>query len=204
MFFLNVAFSKHQSHPCFSGVIGFMLCSTEGPTVDFKHPVNSVEVNGIDTAKSPLKFYNSEVGSVVNPSKSSYITLMYFHLLRTETSLSLLFCWKSSDSCSSFLFAIFCEEDYWFKMNMEAFPHNHNSIEEWRSRNLLCWSTILFSSSTMYVISQRLELESKWSVFIVIKVIKFLEILLLVEIGFVFPNNFPPSFVFFSFFSLNL
>lgn len=92
VFFLNVTFSKHQSDSCFSGVIGFMLCSTEGPDVDFKHPVNPVEVNGIDSAKSPLKFYNSEVGSVVNPSKSSYITLMYFHLTRTETSLSLLFC----------------------------------------------------------------------------------------------------------------
>ncbi|GAV88212.1 Spermine_synth domain-containing protein [Cephalotus follicularis] len=45
-----------------SGVIGFMLCSTEGPVVDFKHPVNSIDANG-DQIKSrgPLKFYNSEI-----------------------------------------------------------------------------------------------------------------------------------------------
>nr|VDD56630.1 unnamed protein product [Brassica oleracea] len=43
-----------------SGVIGFMLCSTEGPDVDFKHPVNP-----IDDSKSsgPLKFYNAEIHS---------------------------------------------------------------------------------------------------------------------------------------------
>ncbi|KAG7012824.1 hypothetical protein SDJN02_25577, partial [Cucurbita argyrosperma subsp. argyrosperma] len=46
-----------------NGVIGFMLCSTEGPPVDFKHPVNPVEVNGIDTPNNPLKFYNSEIHS---------------------------------------------------------------------------------------------------------------------------------------------
>ncbi|OVA03733.1 Spermidine/spermine synthases family [Macleaya cordata] len=36
--FINVI---HQSS-C-SGVIGFMLCSTEGPPVDFKHPVNPID-----------------------------------------------------------------------------------------------------------------------------------------------------------------
>ncbi|XP_044479695.1 spermidine synthase 1-like [Mangifera indica] len=45
-----------------SGVIGFMLCSTEGPFVDFKHPVNPLDpkqTSGV--AKEPLKFYDSEV-----------------------------------------------------------------------------------------------------------------------------------------------
>lgn len=45
-----------------SGVIGFMLCSTEGPPVDFKHPVNPIE--GDDShckSNGPLKFYNKEV-----------------------------------------------------------------------------------------------------------------------------------------------
>lgn len=47
---------------CFSGVIGFMLCSTEGPPVDFKHPVNPIDANDSQSkSKGPLKFYNSEV-----------------------------------------------------------------------------------------------------------------------------------------------
>jgi len=49
----------------FSGVIGFMLCSTEGPAVNFKHPVNPIdEVENHGNAKRPLKFYNSEVGFI--------------------------------------------------------------------------------------------------------------------------------------------
>jgi spermidine synthase len=47
---------------CFSGVIGFMLCSTEGPPVDFKHPVNPIDANdNHSNSLGPLKFYNSEV-----------------------------------------------------------------------------------------------------------------------------------------------
>ncbi|KAK1565051.1 hypothetical protein Q3G72_017671 [Acer saccharum] len=46
------------------GVIGFMLCSTEGSFVDFKHPVNPIDPNQISgVAKGPLKFYDSEVHS---------------------------------------------------------------------------------------------------------------------------------------------
>lgn len=53
-------FSADFTFYFFSGVIGFMLCSTEGPAVDFKHPVNPIDAN--DSQKSrPLKFYNSEV-----------------------------------------------------------------------------------------------------------------------------------------------
>ena len=36
-------------HLCFSGVIGFMLCSTEGPAVDFKHPANPIDANDADS-----------------------------------------------------------------------------------------------------------------------------------------------------------
>lgn len=43
-------------------MIGFMLCSTEGPSVDFKHPVNPIDENDSQHAGRPLKFYNSEVG----------------------------------------------------------------------------------------------------------------------------------------------
>ncbi|MBA0639348.1 hypothetical protein Goklo_022388, partial [Gossypium klotzschianum] len=46
------------------GVIGFLLCSTEGPYVDFKVPVNPIDPDQISgVAKQPLKFYNSEVHS---------------------------------------------------------------------------------------------------------------------------------------------
>jgi hypothetical protein len=45
----------------FSGMIGFMLCSTEGPLVDFKHPVNPIDEKECQKSVRPLKFYNSEV-----------------------------------------------------------------------------------------------------------------------------------------------
>ncbi|KAL2906407.1 Spermidine synthase 1 [Bienertia sinuspersici] len=39
------------------GVIGFMLCSTEGPEVDFKHPVNPIDkIESQENAERPLKF----------------------------------------------------------------------------------------------------------------------------------------------------
>ncbi|KAJ0037382.1 hypothetical protein Pint_23014 [Pistacia integerrima] len=44
------------------GVIGFMLCSTEGPSVDFKHPVNPIDADkNPSKSREPLKFYNSEI-----------------------------------------------------------------------------------------------------------------------------------------------
>lgn len=46
----------------FSGVVGFMLCATEGPPVDFKHPINPIDaVPNHGVTKGPPKFYNSEV-----------------------------------------------------------------------------------------------------------------------------------------------
>ncbi|KAJ4872452.1 spermidine synthase 1 [Raphanus sativus] len=44
------------------GVIGFMLCSTEGPDVDFKHPVNPID-DSSSQSYGPLKFYNAEIHS---------------------------------------------------------------------------------------------------------------------------------------------
>lgn len=39
-----------------------MLCSTEGPQVDFKHPVNPIDkIENTENEARPLKFYNSEV-----------------------------------------------------------------------------------------------------------------------------------------------
>ncbi|CAN6461772.1 unnamed protein product [Victoria cruziana] len=55
---VNYAWTTVPTYP--SGVIGFMLCSTEGPEVDFRHPVNPIDVEETQSDR-PLKFYNSEV-----------------------------------------------------------------------------------------------------------------------------------------------
>ncbi|KAK7291644.1 hypothetical protein RIF29_06952 [Crotalaria pallida] len=44
-----------------SGVIGFMLCSTEGQPVNFKHPINPLKQGQNGMAKGPPKFYNSQI-----------------------------------------------------------------------------------------------------------------------------------------------
>lgn len=55
-----------------------MLCSTEGPAVDFQHPVYHIDQDEISIkSKGSLKFYNSEV---INPppeplfSESSFLS----------------------------------------------------------------------------------------------------------------------------------
>lgn len=43
-------------------MIGFLLCSTEGPHVDFVNPINPIEkLEGADKHTRKLRFYNSEV-----------------------------------------------------------------------------------------------------------------------------------------------
>ncbi|KAI7755272.1 hypothetical protein M8C21_002417 [Ambrosia artemisiifolia] len=57
---VHYAWATVPTYP--SGVIGFILCSTEGPPVDFKNPVNPIEK--LDRAledQSELKFYNSQI-----------------------------------------------------------------------------------------------------------------------------------------------
>jgi len=57
---VNYAWTSVPTYP--SGVIGFMLCSTEGPPVDFKHPVNPIEDDDSHCkSNGPLKFYNKEM-----------------------------------------------------------------------------------------------------------------------------------------------
>ncbi|KAL9325224.1 hypothetical protein ACSQ67_005869 [Phaseolus vulgaris] len=56
---VNYAWTTVPTYP--SGMIGFMLCSTEGPPVDFKHPVNPIDENECQKSARPLKFYNSEI-----------------------------------------------------------------------------------------------------------------------------------------------
>ncbi|XP_015070746.1 spermine synthase [Solanum pennellii] len=57
---VHYAWASVPTYP--SGVIGFLLCSTEGPFVDFKHPVNPIEkLEGALQPQRELKFYNSEM-----------------------------------------------------------------------------------------------------------------------------------------------
>ncbi|KAL0304393.1 UNVERIFIED_CONTAM: Spermine synthase [Sesamum radiatum] len=57
---VHYAWSNVPTYP--SGVIGFVLCATEGPPVDFKHPINPIEkLEGALEYQRQLKFYNSEM-----------------------------------------------------------------------------------------------------------------------------------------------
>uniref|UniRef100_A0A0C9S281 spermidine synthase n=1 Tax=Wollemia nobilis TaxID=56998 RepID=A0A0C9S281_9CONI len=57
---VNYAWTSVPTYP--SGAIGFMICSTEGPSVDFKNPINPIEKQESATKlRGPLKFYNSEM-----------------------------------------------------------------------------------------------------------------------------------------------
>ncbi|KAK2388741.1 spermidine synthase [Trifolium repens] len=47
----------------FCGVIGFLLCSTQGPHVDFRNPINPIGQENYGVSKYPLKYYNSEIHS---------------------------------------------------------------------------------------------------------------------------------------------
>ena len=50
-----------------SGVIGFLLCATKGPPVDFVNPINPIEkLEGANEHKRELRFYNSEVKYMVH------------------------------------------------------------------------------------------------------------------------------------------
>lgn len=59
---VHYAWASVPTYP--SGVIGFLICSTEGPPVDFFNPVNPIEkLEGALKYRRELRFYNSEVHS---------------------------------------------------------------------------------------------------------------------------------------------
>ncbi|XP_057774622.1 spermidine synthase 1 isoform X2 [Salvia miltiorrhiza] len=61
---VNYAWTTNPVPTYPSGVIGFMLCSTEGPSVDFKNPINPIDADDSHAkTKGPLRFYNSEIHS---------------------------------------------------------------------------------------------------------------------------------------------
>ncbi|KAK9147283.1 hypothetical protein Scep_006040 [Stephania cephalantha] len=59
---VHYAWANVPTYP--SGVIGFVLCSTDGPPVNFLKPINPIEkVGGAVKFRRELKFYNSEMHS---------------------------------------------------------------------------------------------------------------------------------------------
>ncbi|GJZ55121.1 probable protein phosphatase 2C 76 [Tanacetum coccineum] len=57
---VHYAWASVPTYP--SGVIGFILCSTEGPPVDFRAPVNPIEsLEGALENQSEPRFYNSQI-----------------------------------------------------------------------------------------------------------------------------------------------
>ncbi|XAR52233.1 Spermidine synthase [Bertholletia excelsa] len=57
---VHYAWASVPTYP--SGVIGFLICSTEGPPVDFVHPINPIEkIEGALKHRRELRFYNSEI-----------------------------------------------------------------------------------------------------------------------------------------------
>ena len=74
-----------------SGVIGFLICSTEGPPVDFIHPINPIEkIDGALKHRRELRFYNSEV-------------VAFSHFDFTRTLLSSILALDISVNCFSLL-----------------------------------------------------------------------------------------------------
>uniref|UniRef100_A0A5B6Z2C2 spermidine synthase n=1 Tax=Davidia involucrata TaxID=16924 RepID=A0A5B6Z2C2_DAVIN len=57
---VHYAWASVPTYP--SGVIGFLLCATEGPPVDFMNPINPIEeLEGAVKYRRELRFYNSEI-----------------------------------------------------------------------------------------------------------------------------------------------
>lgn len=59
---VHYAWASVPTYP--SGLIGFVLCSMEGPPVDFRNPINPIEkVEGALNHQRELRFYNSQMHS---------------------------------------------------------------------------------------------------------------------------------------------
>ncbi|KAA8533628.1 hypothetical protein F0562_030938 [Nyssa sinensis] len=57
---VHYAWTSVPTYP--SGVIGFLICATEGPSVDFINPINPIEkLEGAVEHRRELRFYNSEI-----------------------------------------------------------------------------------------------------------------------------------------------
>ncbi|KAK3002155.1 hypothetical protein RJ639_021195, partial [Escallonia herrerae] len=78
---VHYAWASVPTYP--SGVIGFVICSTDGPPVDFKNPINPIEkLDGALNHRRELRFYNSEVNfSHVDLSLILLATISQNHLI---------------------------------------------------------------------------------------------------------------------------
>lgn len=65
-------------------MIGFVLCSKEGPPVDFANPINPIEkLDGALNHKRELRFYNSEVRAPHYTNSFAYLTFLFVYSIRT-------------------------------------------------------------------------------------------------------------------------
>lgn len=89
-----------------------MLCSTEGPAVDFKHPINAIDSDeNLSKANRPLRFYNREVRQCCfcHP-KLLMLPGSHYSLFSSNRTLIFCFLHDLSDSFCGFLFAVLCKE----------------------------------------------------------------------------------------------
>nr|DAD19206.1 TPA_asm: hypothetical protein HUJ06_020669 [Nelumbo nucifera] len=74
---VHYAWASVPTYP--SGVIGFLLCSKDGPPVDFLNPVNPIEKQeGAAKFRRELRFYNSEV-RIIFIILEPILYIFYFH-----------------------------------------------------------------------------------------------------------------------------
>ncbi|KAK8583463.1 hypothetical protein V6N12_067737 [Hibiscus sabdariffa] len=96
---VHYAWTSVPTYP--SGVIGFVICSTEGPLVDFLNPINPIEnLDGADQHKRELRYYNSEM------HKAAFALPSF---LKREVSSSSSSPWKileETESGSNFLTSV--------------------------------------------------------------------------------------------------
>jgi hypothetical protein len=120
-----------------SGVIGFMLCSTEGPAVDFQHPVVNIEEGEHSTkSKGPLKFYNSEVCFSSDFLKSCHEAVVLF--------LNCNFLYP--DPLCGILFAIICQEGHWVKGQVDAKSSSNAGPVDW-----FCLDTVSYEIHVLFL-----------------------------------------------------
>ncbi|CAN1846307.1 Spermidine synthase, partial [Linum perenne] len=84
---VNYAWAPMPSY--FTGMIGYMLCSTEGSLVNFQNPVNPLNPQSLGVAKQPPRLYTSEVRLWI-------IIILYIFCLSIFFLIKLRFLWFCS------------------------------------------------------------------------------------------------------------
>lgn len=92
-----------------SGVIGFMLCSTPGPFVNFHKACNPIEqvVEDKGSPRRPLRFYNSAVRvclhCIHHKPRNQYINSDYTIISPPKTILNMIVCVTNSSCLAQYL-----------------------------------------------------------------------------------------------------